>query len=66
MALEEEAVRIICVYGLQSGRTGVENYFYDDLRNEWDLHNVGELVLGMGDFNGHIGKQTEGCEGVTC
>ena len=24
----------------------------DDLRSEWDLHNVGELVSGMGDLNG--------------
>ena len=65
MALEEEVVRIICVYGRQSGRTGAEKeHFYDDLRSEWDLHNMGELVLDMGDFNGHVGKQVEGYEGV--
>ncbi|XP_068684483.1 uncharacterized protein [Montipora foliosa] len=65
MALEEEVVRIICVYGPQSGRTGAEKErFYDDLRSEWDLHNMGELVLGMGDFNGHVGKRIEGFEGV--
>ena len=29
----------------------------NDLRSEWDLHSVGELVLGMGDFNGHVGKR---------
>ena len=23
------------------------------------LHSVGELVLGMGDFNGHVGKWIE-------
>ena len=38
--------------------------FYDDLRSEWDLHSVDELVLGMGDFNGHVGKRIEGYEGV--
>ena len=33
MALEE-VVRIICVYGPQSGRTGAEKErFYDDLRS---------------------------------
>ncbi|XP_068728698.1 uncharacterized protein [Montipora capricornis] len=65
MALEEEVVRIICVYGPQSGRTGAEKErFYDDLRSEWDLHNMGELVLGMGDFNGHVGKRIERFEGV--
>ena len=29
-----------------------------------DLHSMGELVLGMGDFNGHVGKWTESYEGV--
>ena len=65
MALEEEVVRIICVYGLQSGRTCAEKErFYGDLGSEWDLHSVGELVLGMGDFNGHVGKWIEGYEGM--
>ena len=42
-ALEEEVVRIICVYGLQSGRTSAEKErFYDDLRSEGDLHTMGE------------------------
>ena len=65
MTLEEEVVRVICVYGLQSGRTGAEKeHFYDDLRSEWDLYSMGELVLGMGDFNGNVGKRYEGYEGV--
>ena len=38
--------------------------FYDDLRSEWDLHSVGELVLSMGNFNGHVGKRIEGYEDV--
>ena len=37
-----------------------KEHFYDDLRSEWDLHSVCELVLGMGDFNGHVWKQSEG------
>ncbi|XP_067056003.1 uncharacterized protein [Acropora muricata] len=63
MVLEEEVLRIICEYGPQSGRMAAEKeHFNDDLRSEWDLHSVGELVLlGMGDFNG---KQIEGYEGV--
>ena len=65
LAFEEEVVRIICVYGPQSGRTSAEKErFYDELRSEWDLHSMGELVLGMGDFNGHVGKRIEGYEGV--
>ena len=38
--------------------------YYDNLRSEWDLHSVGELVLDMGDFNGHVGKRIEDYEGV--
>ena len=65
IAFEKEEVLRICVYGPQSGRTCAEKErFYDDLRSEWDLHSVGELVLGMGDFNGNVGKQIEGYEGV--
>ena len=65
MVLEEEVLRIICVYGLQSGRTAAEKeHFYDDLRSEWDLHSVGELLLVMGDFNGHVGKWIKGYEDV--
>ena len=65
MALEEEVVRIICVYDPQSGRTGAKKErFYDDFRSEWDLRSMTELVLGMGDFNGRVGKWIESYEGV--
>ena len=58
VVLEEEVSRIICVYGPRSGRAAAEKeHFSDDLRSEWDLHSVGEVVLGMGDFNGHVGKR---------
>ena len=60
MTLEEEVVRIICVYGLQSGIMSAD----DDLRSEWDLHSILKLVLGMGDFNGHVGKRIKDYEGV--
>ena len=63
MVLEEEVLRIICVYGPQSGRKAAEKE-HDDLRSEWDLHSVGELVLGTGDVNQRVGKQIEGYEDV--
>ena len=51
------------MYGPQSGRTdSKKERFYGDLGSEWDVHSVGELVLGMGDFNGHDGKRIEGYE----
>ena len=57
IALEEVVRIILCVHGPQSGRTGAKKKrFYDDLGNEWDLQNVGELVLGweiLMDMLGH-------------
>ena len=53
------------MYGPQSYRAAAEEeqeHFYDDLRSEWDLHSMGELVLGMSDLNAHVGKQITGYE----
>ena len=61
----ELLLRIICVYGPHSGQTAAEKeYFYDDFRSELDLHSVGELVLGMGYFNRHVGKWIKGYEDI--
>ena len=65
LVFEEEVVRVICGYGPQSGRTSAEKErFYDEMASEWDLQSMGELVMGMGDFNGHVGKWIDGFEGV--
>ena len=55
MALEKNYICIWCAE---------KEHFYDNLRSKWDLHSVGELVLGMGDFNGHVGKLIEDYEGL--
>ena len=34
------------------------------MAREWDLQNPGEIVLGMGDFNGHVGRRIDGFERV--
>ena len=31
---------------------------------EFDLQRSGEMVLGLEDFNGHVGKYIDGFEGV--
>ena len=31
---------------------------------EWDLQNPSEVVLGLGDFNVHVGRRIDGFEGV--
>ena len=48
MVLEAEVLRIMCVYGPQSGRMAAEKeHFYKDLWSEWELHIMGELILGL-------------------
>uniref|UniRef100_A0A0L8HA70 Endonuclease/exonuclease/phosphatase domain-containing protein n=1 Tax=Octopus bimaculoides TaxID=37653 RepID=A0A0L8HA70_OCTBM len=65
LAFEEEVVRVICGYGLQSGRGIAEKeQFFNEMVNEWDLQQVDELVLGISDFNGHVGKRIQRFEGV--
>jgi len=58
-------MKVVCGYGPQSGRPSIENeQFYNELSSECDVQQEDELVLGLGDFNGHVGKGIEGFEGV--
>ena len=41
-----------------------KDQFYDDMASEWDLQNPGKVVLGLGDFNEHVGRRINGFEGV--
>ena len=34
--------------------------FYDELKCEWDIHSVGDVVMCLGYFNG----QVDGCDRV--
>ena len=38
--------------------------FYYELVQEWDMKGRTELTLGIGDFDGHVGKKMDGFEGV--
>ena len=65
LAFEKEVTRIIWAYASQVGRSGCKkDQFYNDMANEWDLQNPSEVVLGLGDFNGHVGGRVDGFEGV--
>ena len=61
----EEVVRVICAYAPQSGKPDSEKeLFYEEMAREWSMANANEMVLGLGDFNGHVGKCAEGFEGI--
>ena len=61
----EEVVRVICAYAPQSGKPDAEKErFYEEMARGWSMGNANELMLGLGDFNGHVGKCAEGFEGI--
>ena len=64
VVLEAHVLRLICGYSLQSGRSLEENLcFYDELKGEWDVHSAGDLVMCLGDINGHVGRHIDGFHG---
>ena len=65
LTLGREVMRVICAYGPRSGRPDAEKVrFYDEMGSEWDLGSSSEIIVSLGDFNGHVGKYAEGFEGV--
>ena len=52
-------------YAPQSARHLKEKQsFYNELKCEWVMHSADDLVMCLGDFNGHGGRHIDGFEGV--
>ena len=65
VVFEDDVLRLICGYALQSGRCLEEKQsFCDKLKGEWDMHSAGGLVVCMHWFNGHLGRHIDGLDGV--
>ena len=65
LVFEEEVITVICAYAPQVGRSECKkDQFYNDMASEWDLQNPGEVVLCIGDFNGHVEGHIDGFEDV--
>ena len=60
LVFEDGVLRFISVHALQSGRSFKEKQSFYELKGEWDIHNVGDLVMCLGDFNQHIGRHIDG------
>ena len=61
VAFEEDVLRLIYGYAPQNGRSLEENQsFYDKLKCEWDMHSAYDLVMCLGDSDGHIGRHIDG------
>ena len=64
IVFEENALRLICEYALQREISFEEKQsFYDELKGEWNMHSVDDLVMCLGDFNGHVGRHIDGFDG---
>ena len=37
-----------------------ERSICNNMASKWDLQNSGKVVLGLGAFNGHVGRWTDG------
>ena len=61
---EEEVIKGIGAYASQVGTFDCEVQFYNEMASEWDLQNPVEMIFGLGDFNGHIGRRINGFESV--
>ena len=52
-------------YGPQSERPDTEKVrFYDEMASEWNLGSSSEIIVSLGDLNGHVGKRAEDFEGA--
>ena len=62
---EEGVIRVICAYAPQIQRSECKkDQFYNDMASDWNLQNPGEVILGLGCFNGLVGRRIDGFESV--
>ena len=45
---------------VRSGMRMEEKDFYVDLSREWPNHHTSELIIKIGDFDGHAGRNIDG------
>ena len=65
VVFEEDVLRLICRYAPQSGRSlKKKQTYYDELICEWYMHSAGDLVICLGNLNGHVGRYIDGFNGA--
>ena len=61
----KKVVKVVCAYAPQFGRAMSEKEkFYEKKARGCEVGNENEVLICLEDFNGHIGKEFEGFEGV--
>ena len=61
VVFEEEVIRVTCAYAFQLEDQSARKINF--MASEWDLQNPGGVVLGMRDFNGHVGRRIDSFKG---
>ena len=65
VVFEEDVLRFICGHAPRCGRSQEEKqFFHDELKREWDMHDAGYLVMCLGNLNTHVGRHIDGFDGV--
>ena len=41
-----------------------EKILYNQLKNEWHMHSVDDLVACLGEFSGHVSRHIDGFDAV--
>ena len=61
----KKVVRIVCTHAPQCGRSmNKKEKFYEKMTRGCEVENANEVLICLGDFNEHIGKEVNGFEGV--
>ena len=62
---EGEVLRVVWAYAPQSGKSMEEKEIvYEDVSREWATHHMNQLIIGMGDFKGHVDRNIDGFQDV--
>ena len=65
LAFGKQVIRVISAFGPKAGTPLEEKHrFHDELAGEYELQNTSEVVFALGDFQGLVGEEIEGFEGV--
>ena len=61
----KELVTFVCVYAPQAGLSSkCKQDFYDDLQCIYSKFHPDDMVVACGDWNGHVGQESDGYDGV--
>ena len=65
LVFEDNVLRLLCGYTpLSEMNFDEKQTFSDELKGDWDMHSVGDLVMCFDDLYEHMGRDIDGSYGV--